>query len=104
MTLEDLLTLTRQRIVPLVLGVLTCTLLALGMALVTPVTYSVSAVAYVRVDVSEGKTKTDTYLTASQLANQKVDASCPSSPPRPWPRGSWTPWASMSPRPSWPRP
>ena len=77
MTLEDLLTLTRQRIVPLVLGVLTCTLLALGVALVTPVTYSVSAVAYVRVDVSEGKTKTDTYLTASQLANQKVDAVVP---------------------------
>ena len=75
MTLEDLLTLTRQRIVPLVLGILTCALLALGVALVTPVNYTVSAVAYVRVDVSSGgKNETDTYLTASQLANQKVDA------------------------------
>ena len=70
MTLEDLLTLTRQRIVPLVLGVLTCTLLALGVALVTPVTYSVSAVAYVWVDVSEGKTETDTYLSASQRTSR----------------------------------
>ena len=41
MTLEDLLTLTRQRIVPLVLGVLTCTLLALGLALEAPVKYTV---------------------------------------------------------------
>lgn len=78
MTLEDLLTLTRQRIVPLVLGILTCALLALGVALVTPVNYTVSAVAYVRVDVSSGgKNETDTYLTASQLANQKVDAVVP---------------------------
>ena len=78
MTLEDLLTLTRQRIVPLVLGVLTCTLLALGVALVAPVNYTVSAVAYVRVDVSaEGKDDTGTYFTASQLANQKVDAVVP---------------------------
>ena len=78
MTLEDLLTLTRQQIVPLVLGVLTCVLLALGVALVAPVTYTVSAVAYVRVDVSaEGKDDTGTYFTASQLANQKVDAVVP---------------------------
>ena len=71
MTLEDLLTLTRQQIVPLVLGVLTCVLLALGVALVAPVTYTVSAVAYVRVDVSaEGKDDTGTYFYASQLANQ----------------------------------
>ena len=41
MTLEDLLTLTRQQIVPLVLGVLTCILLALGVALVAPVTYKI---------------------------------------------------------------
>ena len=78
MTLEDLLTLTRQQIVPLVLGVLTCVLLALGVALVAPVTYTVSAVEYVRVDVSaEGKDDTGTYFTASQLANQKVDAVVP---------------------------
>ena len=62
----------------LVLGVLTCVLLALGVALVAPVTYTVSAVAYVRVDVSaEGKDDTGTYFTASQLANQKVDAVVP---------------------------
>ncbi|QQM67928.1 polysaccharide biosynthesis tyrosine autokinase [Actinomyces weissii] len=76
MTLEDLLKVTRQQIGLIVLGLVLGLAGAAGLVYVTPVTYSASAIAYVRVTMPDdaGTGGAGAYYAASQLANQKVKA------------------------------
>lgn len=76
MTLEDLLKVTRQQIGLIVLGLVLGLVGAAGLVYVTPVTYSASAIAYVRVTMPDdaGAGGAGAYYSASQLANQKVKA------------------------------
>lgn len=78
MTLEDLLKVTRQQIGLILLGLVLGLLTAGGLVYSTPVSYSASAVAYVRVsmpdDSSGSSSAAGAYYSASQLANQKVKA------------------------------
>ena len=80
MTLEDILALTRQRIGTILCGFLAGIILSTTYLWLTPVTYTASAIAYVRVSVpSQGadQERTDSYYAASQLASQKVKAFVP---------------------------
>ena len=80
MTLEDILALTRQRIGTILCGFLAGIILSTTYLWLTPVTYTASAIAYVRVSVpSQGadQGRTDSYYAASQLASQKVKAFVP---------------------------
>lgn len=77
MTFEDVIRLTRRRIITILLGVLVGVAISLGAAWLTPVSYEASADAYVRVTVASGTdspSQTDSYYAASQLAAQKVKA------------------------------
>lgn len=76
MTLEDLLKVTRQQIGLIVLGLILGLASAAGLVYATPVTYSASAIAYVRVTMPDdaGVGGAGAYYSASQLANQKVKA------------------------------
>lgn len=80
MTLEDILTLTRQRIGAILCGFLAGIILSAISLWLTPVTYTASAIAYVRVSVPSSGTdqrQADSYYAASQLASQKVKAFVP---------------------------
>lgn len=80
MTFEDVLTITRRRLSTILAGLLLGIVLSFIVLWMTPVTYTASAVAYVRVSVpSDGgdQRQTDSYYAASQLASQKVKAFVP---------------------------
>lgn len=80
MTFEDVLKLTRQRIGAIAVGLVIGIALSLVGLWLTPITYTASAVAYVRVSVpsdSEDQSRADSYYAASQLASQKVKAFVP---------------------------
>lgn len=78
MTLEGFLTLTRQRIVALVLVLVVCVTASLGAAWVSPSTYTASGVAYLRVNVSaDVQEGTDSFFAATQMAFRKIDAVIP---------------------------
>ncbi|MFC2318582.1 MAG: hypothetical protein ACFNLP_02365 [Segatella oulorum] len=80
MTFEDVLTITRRRLSTILAGLLLGIVLSFIVLWLTPVTYTASAVAYVRVSVpSDGgdQRQTDSYYAASQLASQKVKAFVP---------------------------
>jgi len=80
MTFEDVLKLTRQRIGAIAVGLVIGIALSLVSLWLTPITYTASAVAYVRVSVpsdSEDQSRADSYYAASQLASQKVKAFVP---------------------------
>ena len=80
MTFEDVLKLTRQRIGAIAVGLVIGIALSLVSLWLTPITYTASAVAYVRVSVpsdSEDESRADSYYAASQLASQKVKAFVP---------------------------
>ena len=80
MTFEDVLTITRRRLSTILAGLLLGIVLSFVVLWMTPVTYTASAVAYVRVSVpSDGgdQRQTDSYYAASQLASQKVKAFVP---------------------------
>lgn len=77
MTLDGFLSLTRQRIGTLAIILLVCTLTSLGAAAATPVTYTASGVAYLRVNVPIELQDTDSYYAATQMAFRKIDAVIP---------------------------
>lgn len=77
MTLDGFLSLTRQRIGTLAIFLLVCTLASLGAASATPVTYTASGVAYLRVNVPIELQDTDSYYAATQMAFRKIDAVIP---------------------------
>ena len=80
MTFEDVLKLTRQRIGAIAVGLVIGIALSLVSLWLTPITYTASAVAYVRVSVpsdSEDQSRADSYYAASQIASQKVKAFVP---------------------------
>ena len=80
MTLEDVLALTRRRIGAILCGLLAGIVLSTISLWLTPVTYTASAIAYVRVSVPASgpdQKSADSYYAASQLASQKVKAFVP---------------------------
>lgn len=79
-SLEDLLKLTRRRIGTILLFMLLGIVGAAGVLWVTPVTYTASSTAYVRVATPSGgasEANANVYYAASQLASQKVKAFVP---------------------------
>ena len=80
MTFEDLLKLTRQRLGTIILLTVAGLAVAGAVLALTPVTYTASATAYVRVTMPEGddeQANANLYYSASQLATQKVKAFVP---------------------------
>lgn len=78
MTLEGLLDLTRRSIRILALVVVSCALVSAAAALLSPVTYTASAVAYLRVNVLQDPPQDpDSYYAATQMASRKIEAIIP---------------------------
>lgn len=74
-TIQDLVRLTRRRLVTILSCVAAGILVAALALYITPKVYTASATAYVSVRVVDGSSaNTGTYFSASQLANQKAQA------------------------------
>lgn len=78
MTLEGLLDLTRRSLRILVLAIVSCTLVSAAAALLSPVTYTASAVAYLRINVLQDPPQDpDSHYAATQMASRKIEAIIP---------------------------
>ena len=78
MTLESFISLTRRRAGVLLAVIVACVLAAAVVVRVTPVTYTASAVAYVRVNVPVGaQDDTEAHYAATQMAPRKITAIVP---------------------------
>lgn len=74
-TIQDLIRLTRRRLVTILTCVVAGILVAALALYITPKAYTATATAYVSVRVADGgSANTGTYFSASQLANQKAQA------------------------------
>lgn len=80
MTLRDFLRLTRRRLGTIIACLLVGILVAAGLFMLRPTTYTSQATAYVRVSIpgsSNASADSNAYFNASQLAAQKVKAFVP---------------------------